>query len=138
MLFALLLFRVDPLLTDFWEIVGEVGVNLPNGRVDASAKESVVVFVNMQEAISSKRMTFDNFRARIEDLSFPVLLFRFLFAFILVVAGLSQSQVFFLLSKPTELRELISDLSIIVMKYIFIARGLKSKLKSLYRCLNFL
>ena len=138
MLFVLLLFRADPLLTDFWEIVGEVGVNLPNGRVDASAKESVVVFVNMQEAISSKRMTFDNFRARIEDLSFPVLLFRFLFAFILVVAGLSHSQVFFLLSKPTELRELISDLSIIVMKYIFIARGLKSKLKSLYRCLNFL
>ena len=138
MLFVLLLFRADPLLTDFWEIVGEVGVNLPNGRVDASAKESVVVFVNIQEAISSKRIAFDNLRARIEDFSFPVLLFRFLFAFILVAAGLSHSQVFFLLSKPTELRELISDLSIIVMKYIFIARGLKSKLKSLYRCLNFL
>ena len=94
MLFALLFFSVDLLLSDDRDGIGEVGANFPNGRVDASTNESLVVAMAIHKVITSRRTALGNFGAFLDDVSCSKRLFRILVAFILVVFGLCLLQVF--------------------------------------------
>ena len=88
MLFVLLFSSVHILLADDRDDIGDVGVNFPNGREDASTKESLVVAMAIHKVIASRRTALGNFGAFLDDVSCSKHLFRILVAFILVVFGL--------------------------------------------------